>query len=185
MTMRGGMRKLVIIAVCAAAYLGWPYASIYWIATAMQRGDAQTLAADIEWDGVREGLKEDIADGITGQPGSSTAVASDALPAFGSGFVRSMAGNMVDETVTPEHLATSFSALQAAGANHTGLAIDWAWFTSPTSFEARFRLPDAASGAAPVRVRLELVQDGWGLGWRVTRAWIPTPVLEHWETRPS
>ena len=82
-------------------------------------GDAQTLAADIEWDGVREGLKEDIADGITGQPGSSTAVASDALPAFGSGFVRSMAGNMVDETVTPEHLATSFSALQAAGANHT------------------------------------------------------------------
>lgn len=179
------MRKLVFIAVCAAAYLTWPYASMYSIAAALQRGDAQTLAADIEWDGVREGLKDDIADGITGQPGSSTAVASDALPAFGSGFVRSMAGNMVDETVTPEHLAASLSAIQAAGANHSGMSIDWAWFTSPLCFEARFRLPDAASGAAPVRVRMELVQEGWGLGWRVTRAWIPTAVLEHLETRPS
>jgi hypothetical protein len=69
---------------------------------------------------LREGLKQDIADGITGEPGQTlqvNATSNDDLPPFGSGFVTNMAGAMVDQTVTPQHLANMAGTLKAAGAH--------------------------------------------------------------------
>jgi hypothetical protein len=179
------MRKSALLVACVAAYLAWPYLALYWIGDALRRGDARTLTATIDWDSVREGLKEDIADGITGEPAATTQIASDALPPFGASFVKGMAGNIVDETVTPEHLAGSLDAVRSASGKSGAIRLNSAWFTSPTSFEASFLLPDEESGAAPVRVRLDLIETGWTLQWRITRAWIPSPVLEQLQTKSS
>jgi hypothetical protein len=178
------MKKKLILAACIGAYLVSPYVALYGIGSALRAGDVRTLTADIAWDPVREGLKEDIADGITGQPRSTTQ-AADELPAFGAGFMTSMAANVVDRTVTPEHLAESLNAIHFAGAREPSVSLSSAWFTGPTSFEATFRLPSEQPSEPPVRVRMELVKSGWGVHWCITRAWIPTDVLTHMQTSAS
>jgi hypothetical protein len=93
-----------------------------------------------------------------------------------------MAGNVVDRTVTPAHLAETMGALRAAGAKAPRPALEAAYFTSPTSFTVAFR---PANTTDPVRLRLDLQRTQDGLRWKVTRAWIPETMLEKSETHTS
>jgi hypothetical protein len=179
-----------------AAYGASPYVSLYEMGQDVRHGDASALCAHIDWNRVRDGLKEDIADDITGEPAvsASTAPASnvtispatannDDLPPFGSGFVTSMAGSVVDRTVTARHLTDSIGAMHAAHASARP-TLEGAYFTSPTSFSVSLR-PAGSAGAEPVRLRLDLEQSATGLRWQVTRAWIPAAMLEKSETHAS
>jgi hypothetical protein len=179
------MRKMLILTGCVGAYLVWPYVALYQIGNALRQGDVQALTTDVAWDSVREGLKEDIADQIIATPGSKALAAMDKLPPFGSGFMTSMAEKMVDQTVTPQHLAESVTAIQMSGSKGSRAELNSAWFTGPTRLEASFRLPCEKPNMPPVRVQIELVSSGWGLQWRVTRAWIPTTVLKQLQTSVS
>ncbi len=178
------VKKLVILVTCLGVYVAWPYVALYRIGNALQRGDAQALTSDIAWPSVREGLKEDIADQIIVLPGAKSPPGKDTLAPFGSGFMTSMAGNMVDRVVTPWHLAESLSAFHGAG-GQAGKVLRSAWFSSPTCFEASFDVPPGGTNPASVRVQLELVYAGWGFQWRITRVWIPTEVLEQLQTNAS
>jgi hypothetical protein len=174
---------LPLAAVCA--YAASPYVSLYRMGQAVHRGDLATLCADVSWNEVREGLKEDIADGMTGET-ASTQLASnnDDLPAFGSSFVTSMAGNVVDRTVNPEHLAEALGTLHAAGTTAAPHIVS-AFFTTPTSFEVAFRTRQERATDAPVRLRLVLGKGPGGIGWRVTRAWVPEALLTQSDTHTS
>ena len=166
------------------AYGASPYISLYEMGQAVRHGNAGALCADIDWDGVRSGLKQDIADGITGEPAATEATATtndDDLPPFGSGFVTNMAGNVVDRTVTPRHLTESIGAMHAAGAAPSAPTLEQAYFTSPTSFTVALR----PAGGDTVRLRLDLMRAPGGLRWEVTRAWIPASMLEKSETHTS
>ena len=167
-----------------AAYGASPYLSLYEMGQAVRHGDATALCADIDWNRVRDGLKEDIADGITGEPAATVSNATandDDLPPFGSGFVTNMAGNVVDRTVTPGHLTDSIGAMHAAHAVSARPAVERAYFTSPTSFTVSLR----PAGEDSVRLRLDLEESAAGLRWQVTRAWIPAAMLEKSDTHPS
>jgi hypothetical protein len=180
----GHMKKMVVVATCLVSYVAWPYVALYQIGDALQRGDAQTLTGDIAWASVREGLQEDIADQIIVPPGHAAPASKDALAPFGSGFMTSLAGNMVDRIVTPWRLAESLGAFHGVG-HETGQALRSAWFLSPTRFEASFQVPPKGASAGSVRVQLELVYSGWGFQWRITRLWIPTEVLEQLQSNDS
>jgi hypothetical protein len=69
-----------------AGYLGYPYATLYRLDTAMRRSDASTLRSLVDWYAVREGLKEDICDMVLDEPASARP--SNELAPFGAGFVR-------------------------------------------------------------------------------------------------
>jgi hypothetical protein len=183
------MRKTAAFAVLLTAYAASPYVSLYEIGQDVRQQNIRALTADVDWGRLREGLKEDIADGITGVPGQAAVTAAavtqdnDDLPPFGSGFVNNMAGNMVDETVTPQHLASTVGTLRAAGAAH--MVVSRAFFTSPTSFLVALRMDEARSRSPAVKLRLDLVRSGMGLSWKVTRAWVPEEMLAASEAHSS
>jgi hypothetical protein len=180
------MIRLVFAITLLGAYAASPYISLYEMGQAVSAGDTRTLCADIDWANVREGLKEDIADGITGQavPDTSPAVAeSDDLPPFGASFVSNMAGNVVDRTVTPQHLAQTMHAMRAGGAVPSRPIVEQARFVAPTTFMVAIHSANAPENT--VRLRLDLVPSKWGMRWEVTRAWIPETMLAQTETHAS
>jgi hypothetical protein len=181
------MRKTgLAFAVLLTAYAAWPYVSLYQLTQDLRRHDVGALTTAIDWARLREGLKEDIADGITGEPAEAATPATahagdDDLPPFGASFVSDMAGNIVDRTCTPQHLAATIATLRAAGVQH--MVVSRAFFTSPTSFMVALRVANSRDIA--VRLRLDLVRDGAVLDWKVTRAWVPVEMLAAAEPRAS
>jgi hypothetical protein len=182
------MIRMAMPVALLAAYAASPYLSLFEMGQALKHGDVATLSAAIDWDQVRDGLKQDIADGITGEatPAAAPAVASsDDLPPFGSGFVTNVAANVVDRTVTPQHLAQTMNAMQAAGASCDRPVLENAYFEGPRTFMVSLRPAHAASNTPAVKLRLDLVATDWGMRWEVTRAWLPESMLAQSETHTS
>jgi hypothetical protein len=179
------LAAVTVAATVLGAYAASPFLSLYIMGQAVRHGDVRTLCADVAWNEVREGLKEDIADGMTGSP-EATQVANnnDDLPAFGASFVTGMAGNVVDRTVTPEHLASALATLRNAGVN-VRPTLTAAYFASPTRFEVALRTPQQRATDAPLRLQLDFAAGSDGIGWRVTRAWVPESLLSQSDTHAS
>jgi hypothetical protein len=165
--------------VLVVAYTVTPYLMLWRLAEALRHGDSQMLETTIDWDSVREGVKEDIADGIVGDGAADpdgVAPPSDTLPPFGSSFVKGIAGSEVDRELTPEHLAAMFREVQPAGGNVVTLLyrdVRYAFFDGPKSFRLSLRCPGQAPGDPPLRVEMAL-QHG---AWTVVRAWLPRTML--------
>ncbi len=158
-------------------YAAYPYLVLFQLGQAIRQGDAATLERLVDWDGVREGLKEDVCDDVTETPPAlAQAVRSgDSLPPFGYSFVRGITGNMIDENVTAAALlAAAAPAPQRADDWPT---IDWAFFEDATHFAVRLR--PATPGMGAIRIMLEL-QDSH---WKVVRAWLPHDLLMRANTR--
>lgn len=183
---------LGFLAAAAAIYLASPFWALYRLHEAVQRGDVATLAAAVDWDAVREGLKEDICDEITGEPEPQhdakprvqTISHADALPAFGASFVAGMASNMVDQVVTPEGLANALRqrapgpgdiahGTAAEASPFAMVGIGWSFFDGPTSFNARLRASGETPDDPPVVLHMELVRGAW----RLTRVTLPPSLL--------
>lgn len=185
---KSGLAALILLPF--AAYAAWPFVSLYRLDCAVRRHDVRALTADIDWDALRDGFKQDIADGLAGDPPSSQPVnvsvpasGGDDLPPFGSGFVSNMAGSMVDRTVTPEHLSATVGTLQAAGAR--GVHMARCFFTGPTTFVVAVRLAASGRHAPSIRLRMNLVRDHASWGWKVTRAWLPPDLLSATDSHAS
>lgn len=171
-------------AVIAAAYLAMPYVTLYRLGIAIRDGDAASLETLVDWDHVREGIKEDICDAVFDLPPNETTQATAALPAFGSSFMRTIASNQIDSAVTAHGLVSAMHQRTAAQvaiapASVAPLAppkdeqprITWAFFDSPTTFTVVMQPPGA--DASPVRIALGLRHGAW----KVTRAWMPPEML--------
>jgi Protein of unknown function (DUF2939) len=165
--MRVRWSVVAALAAFGAVYLGYPYATLYRLDTAMRQADATKLQSLVDWYAVREALKEDICDMVLEEP--SDARPSNELAPFGAGFVRGVTGNALDRNVTPETLV---SLTHAAGdVPDTDAHVEWAFFQTPTRFSVHVRTDRAAE---PIRVVMELQ----GLRWMVRRVWLPAELLE-------
>ena len=175
-----------LVAALIGVYAASPYISLYKIDRDVRLHHLQALAADVDWDQLRDGLKADIADGLAGVPGQAETVnasaSSDDLPPFGAGFVTNMAGNLVDHSCNPAHLADAIGTLDAAGAP---VHVSRAFFTGPTSFTVAFRVGAGGHRPPALRMRLDLVRDGMRFGWKVTRVWMPVELLAASEPHAS
>ena len=173
---------LVVITV---AYMAYPYVALYRLEAAFRSGNPASVAAMIDWDQVREGLKEDISEqvvGIPAQPVGTAQTASATLPPFGASFMKGIASSAVDSVVTPESMARMVQskdepaseepdALQAVSLQNARIA--WAFFESPATFTLWLRTPGEAAGEDPVKARMELLEGEW----KITRVWLPPSLL--------
>jgi hypothetical protein len=150
-----------------AAWVGYPYATLYRLETAVRQADAATLRSLVDWYAVREGLKEDICDMVLEEP--ANARPSNELEPFGASFVRGMTGNALDHNVTAESLVSVTRA--SPGEPRADAYVEWAFFDNPTRFLVNVRTEGTAE---PIRVAMELR----GMRWRVQRVWLPTALLE-------
>lgn len=186
--MGAAMRKkaLMALGVLAAGYVAYPYVTLLRLGDAIRRGDATPLEALVEWDQVREGIKEDICDNaLPAPPVQQTAEdhQSGSLPPFGFSFVRGIAGNVIDKNVTPTALVSAaqhFNSGDSDRAESSGPAeppanprIVWAFFDSATSFCVELMPPGDATAHQPIRIQMELTRGQW----KVTRAWLPPAML--------
>jgi hypothetical protein len=168
-----------MLALIATAYVALPYVTLYRLGAAIRDGDAASLETLVDWDEVREGLKEDICDAMAEQadaPTEQVAGQVQELPAFGSGFMRGIAVNMIDQAVSAGALVTATrtppSSLKVAQTAEPDAQprITWAFFDSLTSFGVELLPPGAST---PVRIELSLRHGEW----QVTHAWLPPEML--------
>ncbi len=170
--------------VALALYAASPYVALYRLRAAALSGDAATLATLVDWDDVREGIKEDICDGVledSSTPPAQKAAAPTALPPFGSSFVRGIASNEIDNMVTPQRLALALRPVfatpsdmllqRATRPSFSSVALDRAMFAGPTRFVVALH---TAGMAGRIRLQLDLRHGAW----QVTRAWLPPDWLE-------
>jgi hypothetical protein len=165
--MRAKWPVLAAFVVMGAGYLGYPYATLYRLDTAVRQADADTLRSLVDWYSVREGLKEDISDLVLDEP--ANARPSNELAPFGASFVRGITGNMLDRRVTPETLVSMTRG--DARVTPVEAHVVWAFFNDPTRFSVDLR---AQGTSAPIRVLMEMRH----LRWQVRRVWLPNELLE-------
>lgn len=170
-------RKPVIGACLAVAmvYGVYPYVALYRLGQAIRGGDAAALQSMVNWDTVREGIKEDICDLVVEQPAQTKT--NGQLPPFGAGFVRGIATNVIDKQVTPEALAKAVRQPETkqvgAGAD---VQVSWAFFAGPSSFVVDLNAPGQSS---PIRLQMDLHEGAW----HVTRVWLPPDLLSQANAR--
>jgi hypothetical protein len=172
--MRMFAAKPVLAAMFAVSmgYAASPYVALYRLDQALRTGDAGTLHTLVDWPAVREGIKEDICDGLAGDP--AQAVDHGALPPFGASFVHGIATNAVDRAVTPEALVglTRHDPAAQSAAAH----VAWAFFDDPTDFVVDLDMPGQRG---PVRLRMTLKD----AHWQVTRIWLTRGLLQEANAR--
>ena len=170
--MRARWPLLATVLSVGVAYVAYPYMTLYRLGSAIQSADASTLESLVDWPAVREGIKEDVCDLGTEAPASTTTAS---LPPFGASFVRGIASNSIDKSVTPQALlaaaTTTVPANQPArepkGAD---VHVSWAFFDSPTTFLVSLR---ARGQTDPIKLEMDL-RNG---AWRVQRVWLPPEML--------
>jgi len=159
----------------ALAYVIYPYVALYRLGQAIRGGDAAALQSMVNWDSVREGIKEDICDLVVDQP--PQAKANGQLPPFGAGFVRGIATNVIDKQVTPEAVAKAARQPEtkqvATGAD---VQVSWAFFAGPSTFVVDLNAPGQSS---PIRLQMDLREGAW----HVTRVWLPPDLLSQANAR--
>ncbi len=172
--MRARLSVAGAVVLVVLAYAASPYVALWRLESALQTGDAATLEHDIDWKSVREGLKQDIADGIIGP--LQTQLASNTLPPFGSSFVNGIADTAVEREVTPQNLIAVMRQMRRPTESPASMldCFSWAFFQSPTSFEVVVSQPSDDPDEGHLRVRLELHQGHW----MVMRAWIPQDLVD-------
>ncbi len=174
--MRSTKPMVAAIAVLCVAYVAWPYVTLFRLTEAVRQGDAATLGKFVEWDDVREGIKEDVCDTVFDEPAVKVASADAHLRPFGYSFVRGIAANAIDEEVSAEAVVAASRVASLAppqGRIATARpAIVWAFFNTPTIFSVLVRPPGAGKHQL-VRLRLEIERGAW----KVTRVWLPSVML--------
>jgi hypothetical protein len=168
--------KKPAISVCLAVVLAYgiyPYVTLFRLGQAVRNGDAATLQSMVNWDAVREGIKEDICDLVVDQPAQQQAHGQ--LPPFGAGFLRGIATNAVDQRVTPEALVQAVRQPEPGNATEGPVQVSWAFFAGPSTFMVDL----AGQGQTdPIRLQMDL-RDG---AWCVTRVWLPPGLLTNART---
>ena len=164
---------LTALALSLVVHVASPFAASWRMWHAAQHGDSDTLSAAIDWERLRAGIKQDIADGIVGMRAQEL-VASNDLPPFGASFMSAIAGSIVDRDLTPAHLAVALRGLRADADLMAQARIVAARFTSATSFELALHVPGQEPDDPPLRLHME-----WrNFGWQIVRATVPQDLME-------
>ncbi len=155
------------------AYLASPYVALWRLEAALETGDTLTLEQGVDWKSVREGLKQDIADGVIGPVQAQ--LAANTLPPFGSSFITGIADTAVDREVTPKNLVAVMRQMRPS--ESAGSPLDcfaWAFFDGLTTFTVTVKNADEESEDGHLRLLLKLQHGRWTL----MRAWVPQEIVE-------
>ena len=173
---------LTTVVLLGACYAGGPFLTLWRLSQALDCGDPAPLRSLVDWTAVRQGLKDDIAEGVIGMP-RETLVASNTLPPFGASFVSGIAGAEVDRAFTPQGLLQMARRLDPPPPDHPAGApfptIIAAMFSTLTQFDLRLRAPCQEADEQPLHVRLAFRTGVW----RVVRIWVPQDMMDRASSR--
>lgn len=167
------------LALALLIYAASPLVTLWCAASALHRDDVPALRTALDWREVRAGLKSDLGPGVPVSLASmhqATDAGQDDLPEFGSSFATTIVSHVIDDVMTPEHLAAMLSQSASDHGDRPGPSmldrVQHIRFVSPTEFEAAIRLsPDVEAPPVLVTLRVEKWQ------WKVTRIHVPDQLL--------
>jgi hypothetical protein len=174
---------LVSACVLLMAYAASPYVALWRVGVALRSHDVSSLRAEIDWNGVRNGLKAELGGDPSPLPTTTVAVktasstaADDDLPDFGESFAKTAVSNVVDEDCDAEHIGAMLAGDPARGGSMIAQArrmVAWAFFTGPKNFQAFLRV-GGDPHEAPVKVQMRFSPSH---GWRIENVWLPQTML--------
>jgi hypothetical protein len=172
------MRKWLIGAILVlAAYVGYPYLTLYWIDHALLTDDKPALERLVDWPDVRRELKADVKLALI--ESAQTQVGKDGFAGiFGAALtallVPALVDSAVDQWVTPDKVLNSEEVVKRRQEQKSFADfVTYAFFTSPIEFRVDLKDPkDADSPAITALMRLT------GLRWRVVA--IKLPPVDTW-----
>jgi hypothetical protein len=174
--MRTRLSGLGFVVLMALAFMASPYVALWRLEAALERGDVQALEQGVDWRSLRDGLKQDIAEGIIGP--LQTQLASNTLPPFGSSFISGIMETSVDREVSPQNLIAVMRQMRPGDVDPNPFScFDWAFFESPAVFTVVVHNSDGDEGH--LRLRMELR----GTKWMLVRAWVPQDIIERTSNR--
>ena len=147
---------LAVAAVLGVTYLTSPYVALFRLSQDLQSGDLDAVRSDVDWQRVRAGLRQDVAEQFAGVKLAAVAQ-RDACRPSAPPSCRASPTHMVDDAVTPEALC---AAMHGAGAVRVASLRGWGMFEGPVSFAATLR----PAGTPPMTLHLRLE----GTEWKVT-----------------
>jgi Protein of unknown function (DUF2939) len=188
------MSKLVgIMAIVVAVWVGWPYYALYDLMAGLRDGDQIRLENRVDWDKVRQGLRDDLNAFFIRKFGGNPADKKKKGASLGGGLAAVLGPNIVNQVietyVTPVGIASLIkigktSALGqqppqpgAAQAATTGAAsaerainwdtVTWAFFSGgPMTFRVDIKTDPQARRPVTLIFR-------WDGDWRLARIFLP------------
>jgi hypothetical protein len=168
------MRTLFLLAVVLiAAYVGYPYLTLYRIDRALLGDDAQALTSLVDFPQVRADLKAEIK-GDVRQKGEAAAEKRPILGTFGAAIASLLAPAVVDSSVdalvTPEAVLSNGTVVEHRREEKSFADfVTYAFFIAPTRFA--FDLKDPEKPDSPTITAVMALE---GLRWRVVAVDIPS-----------
>jgi hypothetical protein len=170
------MRKIfLVLAILLAAYIGYPYLTMYWLDRSLLTDDKQALENLVDFPQVRADLKSDVKGQVL-HKADELAEKRPILGAFGQALAQLFAPDLVDSAVdgivTPEAVLSNPTVVEHREKNESFVDfVTYAFFASPTRFT--FDLKDPEKPDSPT-VTAVMALDGFR--WRVVG--IDLPPLE-------
>lgn len=167
------MRKIfLVLAILLAAYIGYPYLTLYWLDQALLTDDKQALENLVDFPQVRADLKSDVKGQVLGKA-DEIAEKRPILGIFGQALTKLFAPDLVDSAVdgmvTPEAVLSNPTVVEHREKNESFVDfVTYAFFASPTRFTFDLKDPEK-----PDSLTVTAIMALDGFRWRVVGVDLP------------
>jgi len=175
-------RVILVLAILVAAYIGYPYLTLYWLDRALLTDDEQGLTRLVDFPQVRQTLKAEVKLAVLDRA-QEAVEKRPILGTFGAALAGLLAPPLVDSAVdsmvTPEAILNSETVVEH---RHAGKSffdfVTYAFFASPTEFTVDLQDPEKADSPT-----LTAIMALSGLRWRIVA--LKLPPIEDWYGEPA
>ncbi|HUU66641.1 MAG TPA: DUF2939 domain-containing protein [Methyloceanibacter sp.] len=177
------MRRLILVlAILLAAYIGYPYLTLYWLDQALLTDDDQALSRLVDFPQVRETLKAEVKLAVLDRA-QEAVEKRPILGTFGAALASLLAPALVDSAVdtmvTPEAILNSETVVKHRREGKSFFDfVTYAFFAGPTEFTVDLKDPQK-----PDSPTLTAVMELTGLRWRIVA--LKLPPVENWYAKPA
>ena len=177
------MRKRWIVAASAVlasfvlAYLASPYLAVRHFVRAARNGDADRLAASVDFPAVRAGLKPQLAAAVAARVERDPGVRENPLADIGLMLVPTILDRMVDSVVTPNGIATLVRLGRTSPSSGTGGAPGRVDYRYGYAGIDHFRLTVRRRDNGEQSIGMTFERRRW-LAWKLVRIDIPQTMLK-------
>ena len=165
-------RLLLLLAILIAAYVGYPYLTLYWLDQALLNDDQEALERLVDFPQVRADLKAEMQ-GQVFEKAQEIKEKRPILGTFGEALTKLFAPDLVDSSVdgmvTPEAILNNPTVVEHRKKDESFVDfITFAFFTAPARFI--FDLKDPEKPDSPTVTAIMKLD---GFRWRVMGVEVP------------
>lgn len=167
------MRRLfLLLLILLAAYIAYPYWTLYRLERALLTDNAETLQKIVDFPAIRASAKAQVEGGLmekSQELGEKRPVLGDIGEALTKMLAPSVVGGTVDSLVTPEAVLNNPTVVEHRKKDEGFWDyMTYAFFSSPTTFRVDAKNPNEAD--APTITSIMTLE---GFRWRVTHVALP------------